>query len=299
MGDMLYDSFRVSYGASEEYIQAHPELASGFDAIERFAGGTLTDCFPSDLESLDKLWPFPIHEARQELECALFLAKGGIYKVAFMCLRNFLELGLLCCHFLLTAKRGGNAWISGRVNTPFKKDMLRVLFENSDFQEMDRRVNLKGAISHLYDQLSDVCHTRGRPSSHATLSASNLPRMVERSLHQFVDRTKDALDTVITCLVCVNPIILFPLPIEEKFGMNGPMSGFLQEHQVDRLRKLLKPASLKHLLGRYEPDTGIIRVRQWFEALPDMTEEQLDKQCQDFREWMRRTRQEPKEGEGK
>jgi hypothetical protein len=299
MRDMLYDSFRASYEASEEYIREHPELASDFDVMELFAGGTLADCFPCDLESLEKLWPFPITEAAVELEYALFLAKGGIYKVAFMCLRNFLELGLICCHFLLTTKRGGNAWINGAMNTPFKKDMLKVLFENQGFQEMDRRLNLKGAISHLYDQLSDVCHTRGRPSSHATLSASNLPRMVERSLRQFVDRTMDVLDAVIICLVCLNPIILFPLPIEEKFGMNGPMVGFLQEHQVGRLRKLLKPASLKHLLERYEPDPGIIRVREWFEALPNMTEGQLDKQCQDFREWMQRNSQETNEGQGK
>jgi hypothetical protein len=298
MDDMLYDSFRDSYGASEEYMRAHPEIASDFLAIELFAGGAFTDCLPSDLESLEKLWPFPIMEAQIELEYSLFFARGGVYKVAFMCLRNFLELGLVCCHFLVTTKRGGNAWIEGEVNTPFKKDMLRVLFENHDFQEMDRRFKLKEAITRLYDELSDVCHTRGRPSSHATLSASNLPRLVERSLREFMDRTKDVLDTVITCLVCVNPIILFPLPIEEKFGMNGPMSGFLQEHQVVRLRKLLKPGSLKHLLEYYEPDSGIIRVREYFEALPNLTEEELDKQSQDFREWITKNSQPRKGDEG-
>ena len=81
--------------------------------------------------------------------------------------------------------------------------------------------------------------------------------------------------------------------------MNGPMSGFLQEHQVARLHNLLKLGSLKHLLEYYAPNSGIIRVREYFEALPDITEEEIDKQRQDFREWPKKNTREGEEGDGK
>ncbi len=285
--DRLYTAFQGAYDATGKHVSMTPALAENFKSIDFFATQVLKECFPFDLESLKRICYFPIIEAGLELEYSLFFAKAGVYKVAYMCLRNFLELSLVCFHYLLVAKAKGNTWVKGQSPTPFKKDILSVLFDNPDFQHFDRAIHLKDRINCQYGELSDICHTKGQPCSHRTLSQANFPNMVEESLNRYVDRSKDIIDLVIICFVSVNPIILFSLPIDEKFGMNGPMSGFLQEYQVKVLRQLLKPESLKHLLEHYEFDPGVVSIRQSFEEMQDITEEEFKRQLEDFDKFMK------------
>jgi len=51
-----------------------------------------------------------------------------------MALRDFLELSLVCFHFLLTARPKGNSRVKGQIPTTFKREILSVLFDNRDFQ---------------------------------------------------------------------------------------------------------------------------------------------------------------------
>ena len=285
--DRLYVGFQGAYDATDKHVSRRPALTEDFKNIDFFAM-LLPECFPSDFDSLKKIWYFPILEAGLELEYSVFFAKAGVCKVAYMCLRNFLELSLVCFHYLLLAKAKGNTWVKGQSPTPFKKEILSVLFDNPDFQHFDQATHLKDRINCQYGELSDICHTRGQPCSHATLSKANFPRLVEESLDRYVDRTKEVIDLVIICfVVSINPIILFPLPVEEKFGMNGPMSGFLEEYQVKVLHRLLKPESLKHLLKYYEFDPGVASFQQWFEEMPDITEEEFKRQLEDFDKFMK------------
>jgi hypothetical protein len=280
--DRLYVSFEGAYKATAEFLEHDSALHAKFDDLHFFASQILTECYPSDFESIKKMWWFPIVEAGLELEYSLFFAKAGIYKVAHMSLRNFLELSLTCFHFLLMKEAKGNEWVRGHVPTPFKRGILNVLLDNEDFFKLDRYIAIKDRIESAYRLLSDICHTRGQPSSHMTLSKANYPRFIEESLRRYIQTTQDVVDIVITCFVAVNPIILYPTPIEEKFGINGPMSGYLQEYQVERLRRLLKPASLEHLLHYYDSDPGVKSLREYFEGLPDITEDEFKKQLEDF-----------------
>lgn len=198
-----------------------------------------------------------------------------------MCLRNFMELSLVCFHCLLMTK-SAMEWVVGREPTPFKKQILLVLFENEHFCRLDQYFQIRDRIDTYYNRLSDVCHTRGQPCSHMTLSKANYPRTVEESMGGYLAFCKDVIDIVITCFVAVNPIILFPLPIDEKFGINGPLSGFLEEYKTDALRGLLKPESLKTLLRYFESDPGVNSVREYFGNLPDITDEEFRKQLDDF-----------------
>lgn len=277
-----YDRFVAAYAATEEHISSTPALAEAFESLQLFAGQILDSCFPSDFESLLKMWYFPIEEARLELEYSLFLAKAGVYKVAHMCLRNFLELSLVCFHYLLQARSKANAWVKGQVPTPVKKEVLRVLFDNPDFQHLDLAIRVKDRINRHYEELSDISHTRGRPCSHQGMGKANFPRLSKESLDSYMCRAKDVVGLVITCFVGVNPIILFPVPVEEKFGINGPLSGFLEECDVEILRKLLDPESLSQLLKYYETHPVVLSIRDWFESLPDITEEEFKRQIDDL-----------------
>lgn len=125
--DRLYGSFDGAYKATATFLEHEAELQSSLDDLHFFASQILTECYPSDFESIKKVWWFPVVEAGLELEYSLFFAKAGVYKVALMCLRNFMELSLTCFHFLLMKKAKGNEWVQGHTPTPFKRQILSVL----------------------------------------------------------------------------------------------------------------------------------------------------------------------------
>src|SRR5208283_602371 len=204
--DRLYYGFQEAFAETDKLIASNLALSEDFKNIHFFAHLVLPECFPSDFDSLKKIWLFPIVEAGLELEYAMFFAKAGIYKIAYMSLRNFMELSLVCFHFLLMAKGSGNEWVKGQIATPFKKEILNVLFDNDNFRHFDQHIQIKESINRNYSALSDICHTRGQPCSHMTLSRANFPQCIEESLRAFIARAKDVVDLVITCFVGVNPI---------------------------------------------------------------------------------------------
>lgn len=285
--DLLYESFESAYKASTEFLAKDSGLNSQVEDIY-FAAKILTECFPSDLDSIKKISWFPVAEAEIELDYSILFAKAGIYKVAYMCVRNFMELSLTCFYFLLMTKVKGNEWIRGNIPTPFKRNIISVLLDNGDFFKLNQYLGIKDRIETAYGALSDICHTRGQPCSHMSLSNANFPRFIEESLRSYICMAKNVIDIIITCFVTVNPIILYAIPIEEKFGINGPVSGYLQEHQVERLRSLLKPESLQHLLRYYDSDPGVKSLRDYFDELPDITEEEFKKQLDDFDKFMKK-----------
>jgi len=284
--DRLYHSFLSAYEATDKVIGKDASLSEDFHLIRFFSTQLLANCFPADFESLRKIGLFPVVEAELELEYSLFFAKAGIYKMAYMCLRNFMELSLVCFHYMLTSRRAME-WVKGEAPTPFKRQILAVLFESEDFRELDQHIHIKQGIDEYYNKLSDICHTRGRPCSHLALSKANYPQFIEESLRDYVSCCKDVVDIVITCFVGVNPIILFPLPLEGKFGINGPLSGFLEEHETEKLRKLLKPDSLTTLLTYFGSHPGVVSLQEYFAGLPDITEEEFRKQLDDFDEFLK------------
>ena len=280
--DHLYKPFNDSYIATDAFLDENPLLKSQFDDLYSFASHILSECFPSDIDSIRKVWWFPVVEAGLELEYSLFFAKAGIYKTAYMALRNSLELSLTCFHFLLMKKAKGNDWVKGHTPTPFKHEILSGIFENEDFFNLDQHISIKARIETAYRTLNDICHTRGRPHSHMELSKANYPRFTAEALQNYILTTRDVVDLVITCFIGVNPIILYPIPVEEKFGVNGPMSGYLQEPEVERLRRLLKPDSLQYLLRYYDKNQEVQSQREYFADLPDITEAEVREQFDEF-----------------
>jgi hypothetical protein len=85
----------------------------------------------------------------------------------------------------------------------------------------------------------------------------------------------------------LRPVVLVPFQIAEKFGLNPPLSGFLQDFEVETLRSLLPPEHLAWLEARAELDDEAISVKAWVESMPDLTPEQWDEQVKRQKEWFK------------
>ena len=77
------------------------------------------------------------------------------------------------------------------------------------------------------------------------------------------------------------------LPIVEKFGFNEPASGFLNETEVAILKRCLSDQRLAYLEEYALKSEEACGIRDWVLALPDISEEEFEKQIREFDDFMR------------
>jgi hypothetical protein len=84
-------------------------------------------------------------------------------------------------------------------------------------------------------------------------------------------------------MAAANPIILVGLDMDAKFGLNGPVSGFYSDGQSELLRALILDEARPFLEATAAEDPEVVGLREWHSALPDITEEELALQAEQFR----------------
>jgi hypothetical protein len=265
---------------TQEYLSAKPEIIQGFDHCKILGYQTLLDVVPSDLEFLTKIGYYPFSEATTEIDYSINLALCGSYKSAYHHLRSFFELVMVGVYFGSTHVTEADArdWLRNGADTPFFNNMLRLLFRESTFQKADLNLGLNERIRSFYKQVCDIVHTKGISASHAALSRANFPRFVAESLERFLSDLKECVTLVYALLSLRSPIILAGLPMLAKFGLNPPMSGFLEEHEAAQIRSLFSPTWLTFLEGVLDADTYAQGAITHILSLPDLTDEEIDKQ---------------------
>jgi hypothetical protein len=76
-----------------------------------------------------------------------------------------------------------------------------------------------------------------------------------------------------------NPVILVGVPFEEKFGLEGPMSGYLNDGQAEVINNLIPPNYKDYFNQLIHNDEEIKSVVDYFNSLPDLTEDDLKEQA--------------------
>jgi hypothetical protein len=93
------------------------------------------------------------------------------------------------------------------------------------------------------------------------------------------------------------PVGLQETPLGNKFGLNGPMGGFLDLHQVDRIKRIISQDLLADLQDISNHDPNAVSMAAWVNGKPDITPEefaaQIEKQDQQsiqmegFEHWLK------------
>ncbi|MHB0972533.1 MAG: hypothetical protein ACYC7A_22670 [Thermoanaerobaculia bacterium] len=275
--------------ASRDHLTAKPDLAAQLETVRVFGNQVLLEAVPSDFDSLGKIGYFPFTEASTEFSYAINLALGGAHKPAYQCLRSYLELALVGLYFLSlpVSDRSGRRWLQGDDATPFRAAIVRSLRANTSFATAADHVGFFELLDEVYGRLSDRTHTRGESHGHAAVSKANVPRFVPEALELFVTELRAASSLVATGFAILRPVVLVPLPLDEKFGLNPPLSGFLQDFEVGIVRELLPPEHLQWLEARAATDDEAVSVKEWMESMPDLTREEWDLQIKAQEQWFR------------
>lgn len=290
--ETVYSSFAQDFSIQSQrsftYLRENETLAKRLEDIRHFGLNTLFDGIPSSFDILKKVGFFPFAEAGMDLEYAISHALCGANKSAYFNLRSFLELSFTGLYFISQAatEAEGKEWIKGVAFTPFFNRSLKRLLMLPEYAAAEPHIVYSQLLRNTYNSISDRTHTRGTPHGHLELNRSNRPQFVENSLIEFIETAERCCESLAVTLAIQHPIVLIPLPMDEKFGLNPPLSGFLQDYDVCCLKSFISSMTLQWLESFAASDPNTQGLREWVESQPDLTEEQWQEQFRHQEEFL-------------
>ena len=267
---------------TEKYLGKNINFADEINEyIWRFR--SLFDLIPHTVEKLFSGHVFPFTEAEYELEGSVAFVEMGYYKHAIATLRNVLELGLLSVYFDVDDRSEVDIknWLRSAEPTPFRKAVEVKLASHPNVQYFSERYPLFNKLSSLYGKLCDYSHTRGAKFSSHKLSHSNTNQFSETSFHLWFSLMKEVVEILAILHLLKYPIGLQHTPIEDKFGINGPVGSFLSPCKSDNLKKIIDRNALIILQEISDNDHDVKGVLEWIHSFPDITREELVQQFED------------------
>lgn len=274
--ESFHSDVEIAYKASIEYLKNHPDLDGTLDQAI-WAYEELGDLVPQTLEKFGSGHYFPHSESEYELQTSLGLCLEGIYRQSFVVLRSVLELGIFGVYLDIqdNSHLAVKPWIKSEIRTPSPRKMMNSLVEIPYFTKFDHRFGLRDEVKTVFEKLGSLVHIKGYKYSSSAYNRSNTPQFQERSLRKYCETMFEVVRLISIITLLKYPIGIVSLPIDEKFGMNGPVGGFLQEYQVNKIQSLLKEEERYFLQESAKNDRNIQSIVSQFNSLPDISEEEF------------------------
>jgi len=92
----------------------------------------------------------------------------------------------------------------------------------------------------------------------------------------------------ITVILLKYPIGMQSIPLTAKFGLNTPSGGFLEDYQVKLISSILEPSERAFLKSISDNDPYSIQTLEYFDSLPDISDEEMTKQVEEFEKNMKK-----------
>ncbi|WKZ71125.1 MAG: hypothetical protein QY331_07655 [Melioribacteraceae bacterium] len=288
----LRDGFDIYANLTIEYIQKeYPKKLELYQCLD-FMGYSMSETSKSDFETLKRLWFFPTNEAISELNECLHRILEAAYKAGYDNLRRALELIVVGSYFSMSETNEKDAidWLNSQRGTPLFSRAIKSLLNDNRFFNLEKDTLWVTNLKNFYWYLSDIIHTRGNNYSLEALQPSNFSynnirtaQFSKANLKQLLDTFIETFKNICTCIAITNPILLIGLPVDEKYGFDTPVSGFFREHQSNDLWNLLIPETKEYFRNLISTDLELISVSRWMNSLPDKTEEEIERQIEEFK----------------
>lgn len=278
---------------STQYVRERYKSREQLEASCWFVEHDLVDAPFCDLSLLDRMWFFPWRETQHELSVALDQTLMGFHRASIDHQRRSLELMLVGTWFVSrqTADSDARAWMTGRAETPWFSQTLKRLSKEDIFAELEAATCWVNDVQEFYWSLSDICHVRGTPNGIATIQPNHfsfngmpVPEYSEEAFEKALDSFIATVGYIALLAAMSNPVLLFGLPVEEKFGMNPPACGVFEDWQAKHLRALIPERHRRVLVSLADTDDRVQGMREFVSSRPDMTAEDLEKQFKEFQQ---------------
>lgn len=275
-----------------DYIRNQYINSKLLETARLFADNDLLDAAPSAVDTLRKLSLFPWVESSIELEKSLSLIMLSFYKNSYDSMRRALELIVVGSFFMLDDIEidRSRAWLKSNENTPNFRRMLKKLIKHEPYCQCEVNCQFCSDLLDLYYRLSDYIHVKGIEKSHRKIKPTT-HRFNGVELLGFDEKScKESLNIYIEtvraiCFLCAlsTPWLMIGFDLYNKFGLNPPLSGFFEYDQAERLHSLIPDKFREFMVNLIMTDDGIHTIVEWFENIPDITQEELARQCEEFK----------------
>lgn len=275
-----HEKVESTYAAALQYLKAHPTLYKKI-ASYLWAYYEIGELIPQTLDNFGSGHYFPYSESYCELENSYELALHGFYNHAFAALRSVLELGLLGVYFAVhdTEHIDVRPWFTSQEQTPRRKEIFKRLRELESFQQFDKRFKLEDRILKTFDRLDRYVHTRGARYSGRALRISNVNQFNDKSLRLYFGSMFTVTADLMIIILLKYPIGLQGLPLDEKFGLEGPAGGYLQDNQVRHITSVLVAEERDFLQKISDDNLDVQTTVLAINNLPDLTRDEWEQQA--------------------
>ncbi len=273
----------ATYAESLAYLAAHPELHEML-ANHMRAYHEIGDLIPQTLDNIASGHYFPYTQSYFELENSYELVKQGFYNYALIALRSVLELSLLTVYFAVRDQEhiDVQSWIHSKEKTPNRRQIVGRLNELPTFRQFNVKYSFINKIFGTFDVLDKYVHTRGYRHSSQALNLANFNKFSDSSLTLYSELMTTVVTESITLLLLKYPIGMQKIDLDSKYGLNGPVGGFLQAHQVSLITSLLNKGEKVTLEEISHKDESVQAAIEYFDNLPDLTQEEWEKQADEL-----------------
>jgi len=287
---LLSDAVTKMLACSTDYIHNRYKLREQLESICWFTENVLIDAVPGNIELLKRVSFFPWQEANHELCVALDQALMGFYRAAYDHQRRALELILAGAWFVSeqVGYEDAKKWMNSHNQTPNFSNTLDKLSSTSLYAKLKSKIDWVKDVKKFYHDLCDIVHVRGiqkgiRSFRSNMFKCGNLwiPDYSENTLCQILDSYTKTINYTALLLAMSNPVVLFGLPVDKKYGMNDPL-GFFNENQAKCIRNFIPKKYLDYLITFAKQDPRVTGSIDHFNALPDITDHELQAQIDSF-----------------
>lgn len=285
--DYLHWYAEETYGASEAFLKSQPSLKTKLED-SLWAFNSLGQLIPETNEKFASGHYFPHSESFLNLQGSLELCMHGFYSRALVSLRSVLELSAMGIYYDINDKSHITIkpWIESNFKTPSFKLMINSLLQLDYYERFDKVFGLRKELESLYDELGGFVHVRGYRFSSTGLSGANCVIFKPKPFEKFAKRLLQVVRLVSIMALLKYPIGIVPLPITEKFGFNGPVGGYLEQINTDQILAMLTKDEAGFMQDIAKNDTRVQEIVRYFENLPDISEEEFQKQANDWDRFM-------------
>lgn len=284
------EKIEAVYRKSEEYLENHNELKQEIVA-HLSAYYQVQTLVPQTVESFWSGHFFPFSESYCEIENSFELCMSGYYRHSLFALRCALELGVIGLYFDKDdqAHIDVQNWFGSAQPTPYFRKSLGRLFELQYFAQFNNKFALKEKIEKIYSSLSDYVHVRGYHYSSRAQSRANFNQFIDTSFLRYVTFMKKIVKNLTIMMLLKYPVGMQGLPMDEKFGLSGPMGGFLGYTEYEAVLAVLDKHTQEVLKSISDNDPNVKEMVQHILSMPDLSEEEWQQQIEDFekqtKEW--------------
>jgi hypothetical protein len=245
---------------------------------------SIGDLIPHTTESFWSGHFFPWTESWKELQISYNLCLFGFYKQAMVSLRSALELGLLSVYWNLNddGYKIIREWLKSEKDTPNKGAIWKKLEEHKNFRLFQQKIDIKNRIFQL-GFLSNYVHSKGHHYSNSIgLLKSNLQTFEVKGFNNWFDAFEEVVKVLSILHLIKYPIGVVKFNYHEKFGIDTPMFGGLNEFKIEWIKKLISKEEFNQIEMIAQTDETVKEILEWISQLPDMSEDEREQQIIDW-----------------